>query len=60
MREVHSAYSYGAANDPAIHLGLGGANHVDAVHVRWVDGSSESFGPFEVDRTVRVYRGQGR
>ena len=60
VREVHSAYSYCAANDPTLHLGLGAATRVDTVHVRWVDGTSDSFGPFEVDRTVRLHRGQSR
>lgn len=45
-RSVETAYSYAAANDPRVHVGLGAAAEVDRVDVRWPDGSSQTFGPF--------------
>ena len=48
--EVRSGYSYCAANDPRIHLGLGAATQIDRVEIRWADGPAdrpvETFGPF--------------
>ena len=59
QRSVRSGYSYGAACDAAVHVGLGAAERVDEVRVRWCDGTEERFGPFEVDRSVVLRRGQG-
>ena len=59
-RTVRSAYSYCAANDPAVHFGLGQRAAVDSVSVRWPDGTVEEFGPVEVDRVVELRRGTGR
>jgi hypothetical protein len=44
-REVRSASSYLAASSPWIHVGLGTAEQVDEVHVRWPDGAERRFGP---------------
>ena len=49
-REVQTAYSYCSANDPRVHFGLGSAQSIDTVTVRWVDGSSTSFGNFAADQ----------
>ncbi len=45
-RIVQRTYSYCASNDPRIHYGLGPAQQVDAVTVRWPGGREESFGSF--------------
>ena len=58
-REVRTAYSYLAANDPRIHVGLGAAAEASAVVVRWPGGPSESFGAFEGGRTVTLRQGSG-
>lgn len=59
-REVRSAYSYCAANDPRIHLGLGDQTRIDAIEVRWVDGSIERFDPPPgVDRFVTLREEMG-
>ncbi|MGD9903444.1 MAG: CRTAC1 family protein [Vicinamibacterales bacterium] len=57
--EVRSAYSYLAANDPRVHVGLGAATRVEAIEVRWPDGAVERFGPFDADRVVTLRRGEG-
>ena len=47
-RDVRTGYSYLAANDPRVHVGLGEARSGESVTVRWVDGVRERFGPFAV------------
>ncbi len=59
IREVRSAYSYLAANDPRIHIGLGDLSKVADVEVRWSDGIRESFGKFEANRIYWLRRGGG-
>ena len=57
---VRSAYSYCAANDPRLHIGLGEAARLDRVEVRWPDGTgqpSETFGPFEAGSFVVIQQG---
>jgi hypothetical protein len=58
-REVRSAYSYCAANDPRVHFGLGDATGVREVFVEWPDGQRELFGDFNGDRIVTLKRGAG-
>jgi hypothetical protein len=58
-RDVRTGYSYLAANDPRVHVGLGELQKVDRVTVRWLDGTREQFGPFEADRIVEIRRGGG-
>ncbi len=58
-RDVRTGYSYLAANDPRVHIGLGELRKVDGVTVRWIDGTREQFGPFDADRFVEIRRGGG-
>jgi hypothetical protein len=58
-RDVRTGYSYLAANDPRVHVGLGETRQVTSVTVRWVDGTEERFGPFDADRIVELRRGRG-
>lgn len=58
-RDVKSAYSYCAANDPRVHVGLGDVANIRRVRVRWPGGREESFGPFEVDRDHILRAGEG-
>ncbi len=46
-REVQTAYSLFSANDPRVHFGLGDAHIIQNITVRWVDGSTSSFGDFD-------------
>ncbi len=55
-RDVRTAYSYCAANDPRVHFGLGEQDAVERVEVQWADGSRETFGPFAADRIVALRR----
>jgi hypothetical protein len=58
-RDVRSASSYSAANDPRVHVGLG--DFAGPVHltVHWVGGDHETFGPFEPGQYHTVRRGSG-
>ncbi len=58
-RDVAAAFGYLASHDPRVHLGLGELAGVDAVVVRWVDGTRERFGPFPAGREHTLRRGQG-
>ena len=58
-RDVRTAYSYCAANDPRIHVGLGPRLEVTDVVVRWVDGVREAFGSFPADGIHIMRRGTG-
>jgi hypothetical protein len=57
-RAVRSAYSYLAASDLAVHIGLGVAREAEVV-VRWPDGLSESFGVLSANRDWNLRRGTG-
>ncbi len=58
-RDVRSAYSYLAANDPRVHVGLGAATTVEAVDVAWPGGVTERFGPFPADASASIVQGRG-
>jgi len=58
-RDVRSAYSYCAANDPRIHVGIGEATAVTEITVNWPDGAIEAFGSFAHDQIVTLKRGAG-
>jgi hypothetical protein len=59
-RLAHTCYSYCAANDPRVHVGLGAATVAEEVAVRWPGGPTEHFGPLEADRYHELRRGAGR
>ena len=58
-REVQTAYSLFSANDPRVHFGLGDADVIHNMTVRWVDGSTSSFGDFDAGQIVTLRRSDG-
>ena len=58
-RDVVTAFGYLASHDPRVHVGLGAARQVDGVLVRWVDGTSERFGPLAAGTEHELRRGRG-
>jgi hypothetical protein len=60
LRWINPGYSYLCSNDPRAHFGLGPAQRVDAVEVRWPDGSGERFPGQAADRVVVLHKGQGQ
>lgn len=58
VREPRSAFSYQAANDPRIHVGLGKVAEVSGVLVEWVDGEISEFGNLSADGLYILRRGE--
>jgi enediyne biosynthesis protein E4 len=58
--DVISGAGYSSQNDPALHFGLGPADRVDRLEVRWPDGSTEIFDVPGLDRTLTLAQGKGR
>src|SRR5205807_1779082 len=59
LRLVNPGDSFLSSGSPLAHFGLGAADRVDHVEVRWPDGSRERFPGGTTDRTVTVRRGTG-
>ena len=61
VRNVRTGYSYLAANDPRIHVGLGEADGgATNLTVRWSDGAVERFeGEFALNQYHTIRRGSG-
>ena len=45
-RTVQPHYGYCSSNDPRVHCGLGSAERIDSVLVRWPTGKEQTAGPF--------------
>ncbi len=60
LRVVSPNESYLSSHAPAVLLGLGAADRVDAVRVLWPDGTREEFPGGPADRAVVVRKGEGR
>jgi hypothetical protein len=58
-RVVRSAASYCSASDARVHLGLGGAEQLAGVTVRWPDGARERFGDLSAGTVHVLRRGAG-
>jgi hypothetical protein len=58
-RAVRSAYSYCAASDARVHLGLASETAAREVEVRWPDGARERFGDLPAGREHLLRRGAG-
>jgi enediyne biosynthesis protein E4 len=57
VREVQTSGSVLSASDPRVHFGLGSANRVDRLSIRWPDGNIETLTGLAVDRCVTVRQG---
>jgi hypothetical protein len=57
MRQCQSAGSYLSASDPRVHFGLGTANQVDEMTVRWPSGQIATYKNLSADRYVTVREG---
>ena len=56
---INPGYSYQCSNDPRAHFGLGALTAVDAIHVRWPDGTQERFTCDGVDRVITLEKRSG-
>ncbi len=59
VRRVRTARSYASSSDPRVIFGLGDAEGVAEVRVRWLGGLEESFGPLAIRRYHTLRRGEG-
>ncbi len=59
VRRVKVAGSYASSSDPRVIFGLGDAEGVAEVRVRWLGGPEESFGPLAIRRYHTLRRGEG-
>jgi hypothetical protein len=57
--EVRSGSSYSSSNDMRVHFGLGSANKVDSVQIRWPSGLVERFDNLPVDSIQTLKEGSG-
>ena len=60
MDEVRGAGSYISQNDLRVHFGLGKAERVEKVTVRWPAGGEESWSGLKADRFVELVEGEGK
>lgn len=59
-RRARADGSYGSANDPRVHVGLGDSAVPPRVRVRWPDGSEESWPAVAIDRWTTLTQGTGQ
>jgi hypothetical protein len=57
---INPGSSYLSSNDVRAHFGLGKVRRVEAIRVRWPDGSREVFGGGAADRLMTLRQGRGR
>jgi hypothetical protein len=57
--EVRGGGSYLSQNDLRLHFGLGPANKIDLVEVRWPSGKTERFKDVAADKIYAITEGQG-
>lgn len=60
MRLCHTDGSYLSASDKRVHLGLGKANRVDTLTVKWPSGLTETWRHLPVDRQMTLREGTAR
>jgi len=57
--EIHSGGSYLSQNDLRVHFGLGTAQKIDSVEIRWPSGEIENLPGMPADQFYAVLEGQG-
>ena len=60
LRTLQVAYSYCAANEPSVHVGLGQEDSANEIIVTWLDGTKERFGPSAAGGRYVLRRGEGQ
>ena len=59
-RRARADGSYGSANDPRVHVGLGDSTDVSRIRVRWPGGTVEEWTDVAIDRWTTLTEGSGR
>jgi hypothetical protein len=60
QRLMNPGTSYQCSHDPRAHFGLGETHEVDEIRVRWPGGAEEIFAGGDVDRLVKLQKGEGK
>ena len=60
LRQVQTAYSFCATNDPRVHFGVAEGASVEGIQVQWADGTIEEVGLLEPGRLHTVRRSSDR
>lgn len=60
VRPINRGFGYLSSGDPWAHFGLGKAERIDRIEVRWPDGRTESFPGGPADRALEIVRGEGQ
>ena len=53
-RELHLGSSYACTSEPVLRFGLGSADAVEKVVIRWPSGQVQELGPLPADRVHEV------
>jgi hypothetical protein len=56
QRTVNPGYSYAASNDPRVHFGVGPAERVDKIEIRWPGGAVEQYAGVEVNQHLVLFK----
>ncbi len=59
VREVKSAGSYASSNDPRAHFGLGRADTIEWLEVRWPSGQKQTFTEVPLNRVITIHEEAG-
>ena len=60
LRQVQTAYSFCATNDPRVHFGVPEGAQVESIQVEWLDGTMQDLGALEPGRLHTVRRSSDR
>ncbi|MHC5115341.1 MAG: CRTAC1 family protein [Planctomycetota bacterium] len=55
-RMINPGYSYASSADPRAHFGLGEAERVEQIEIRWPGGGTQQFGPLAADQVLTLRR----
>ena len=58
MREVYAGSGYLSGSSLVQHFGLGGATHVDSIHVRWPSGEETLLSGLSADQRLTIREGE--
>jgi hypothetical protein len=59
VRDVKAGSSYLSQNDTRVHLGLGRAQMVERLDVRWPAGATETFRNVSANQILTIREGEG-
>ena len=60
VRHRKGGGSYCSASDPRLLVGLGAAQNVDKIEIRWPSGLKQEIGPLVADRGYRITEGSDK